>query len=57
MPKRGAKAAPRPLKRMVAIRRPRKTIVIFCEGEKTEPQYLQALGAVRAGRGCYRSSG
>lgn len=43
MPKRGGKAESRSLKRMVAIRRPRKTIVVFCEGEKTEPQYLQAL--------------
>jgi RloB-like protein len=43
MPKKRREAAPRSLKRMVAIRRPRKTIVVFCEGEKTEPQYLQAL--------------
>lgn len=33
----------RPLKRQVAVRRPRKTILIFCEGERTEPEYLNAL--------------
>ncbi|HEX4834378.1 MAG TPA: RloB family protein [Trebonia sp.] len=34
---------PRPLKRKVAIRRPRKTLVVFCEGETTGPQCLLAL--------------
>jgi hypothetical protein len=33
----------RTLKRKVAVRQPRKTFVIFCEGERTEPEYLQAL--------------
>jgi hypothetical protein len=31
------------LKRKIAIRQPRKTLLVFCEGEKTEPEYLQAL--------------
>ncbi|HET9079051.1 MAG TPA: RloB domain-containing protein [Trebonia sp.] len=33
----------RSLKRKVATRRPRKTLVVFCEGERTEPEYLNAL--------------
>lgn len=33
----------RPLKRRVATRRPRKTVVVFCEGTRTEPEYLRAL--------------
>ena len=33
----------RPLKRKVAIRQPRKTLLVFCEGERTEPEYLRAL--------------
>lgn len=33
----------RSLKRKVAIRAPRKTFLVFCEGERTEPEYLQAL--------------
>jgi|ERR1022692_99631 RloB-like protein len=37
------KAGGRPLKRRVATRRPRKTLLIFCEGERTEPEYLDAL--------------
>lgn len=37
------KAGRRPLKRRVATRRPRKTLVVFCEGERTEPEYLDAL--------------
>lgn len=32
----------RGLKRRVAVRQPRKTILIFCEGERTEPEYLNA---------------
>lgn len=36
-------AGGRTLKRRVAVRQPRKTFVIFCEGERTEPEYLQAL--------------
>ncbi|WP_073840191.1 RloB family protein [Micromonospora sp. CB01531] len=34
---------PTSLRRKVGIRRPRKTIAIFCEGERTEPEYLEAL--------------
>ncbi len=34
---------PSSLSRKVAIRQPKKTLVIFCEGEKTEPVYLGAL--------------
>lgn len=41
--KRSRAPQPRALKRKVATRPPRKTLVIFCEGEKTEPQYLLAL--------------
>jgi hypothetical protein len=37
------RASPRPLKRRVATRRPRKTLLVFCEGERTEPEYLDAL--------------
>lgn len=33
----------RPLKRRVGTRRPRKTLLVFCEGERTEPEYLDAL--------------
>lgn len=36
-------AGGRPLKRRVGTRRPRKTLVIFCEGTRTEPDYLKAL--------------
>ncbi|MGH8980000.1 MAG: RloB family protein [Acidimicrobiales bacterium] len=31
------------LKRRVATRQPRKTLLVFCEGERTEPEYLNAL--------------
>jgi len=41
-PKRG-RSGDRSLKRRVAIRQPRKTLLIFCEGERTEPEYLNAL--------------
>ncbi len=41
-PKRG-RAGDRPLKRRVAVRQPRKTLLIFCEGKRTEPEYLDAL--------------
>ena len=34
---------PSPLTRRVETREPRKTVVIFCEGERTEPAYLEAL--------------
>lgn len=37
------RAGARPLKRKVATRQPRKTLVVFCEGERTEPEYLDAL--------------
>jgi hypothetical protein len=36
-------AGGRPLKRRVGTRRPRKTLLVFCEGERTEPEYLDAL--------------
>lgn len=40
---KGRRARERPLKRRVAIRSPRRTFLIFCEGERTEPEYLNAL--------------
>jgi RloB-like protein len=40
---RRARANPKPLARRVAVRQPRKTLLIFCEGERTEPEYLDAL--------------
>ena len=43
MNRKDRRARPRPLKRKVATRRPRKTLVVFCEGERTEPEYLDAL--------------
>lgn len=43
MASRLGKYESRSLKRKVGIRQPRKTLVVFCEGEKTEPQYLEAL--------------
>jgi hypothetical protein len=43
MARRRRSAGGRTLKRKVALRQPRKTLVIFCEGERTEPEYLQAL--------------
>jgi hypothetical protein len=33
----------RQLRRRVATRKPRKTLLVFCEGERTEPEYLNAL--------------
>lgn len=33
----------RSLQRRVAVRRPRKTLAIFCEGERTEPEYFEVL--------------
>ena len=33
----------RPLRRKVAIRDPLRTILVFCEGERTEREYLRAL--------------
>jgi hypothetical protein len=41
--RRGERAAGRSLRRRVAVRRPRKTLLIFCEGVRTEPEYLDAL--------------
>ncbi|MGH3291519.1 MAG: RloB family protein [Trebonia sp.] len=38
----------RPLRRRVATRAIRKTLLIFCEGERTEPEYLNALKLERA---------
>jgi hypothetical protein len=43
MAKRSREADARPLRRRTGTRRPKKTLVVFCEGEKTEPQYLEAL--------------
>lgn len=40
---RARKQGPSSLKRRVGIRPPRKTLVIFCEGQRTEPEYLEAL--------------
>jgi hypothetical protein len=36
-------SAGRSLSRKVATRRIRKTLLVFCEGERTEPEYLRAL--------------
>jgi hypothetical protein len=43
MARKSHRAGGRSLKRRVATRRPRKTLLIFCEGERTEPEYLDAL--------------
>src|SRR5580693_9982740 len=43
MARRDRVAGGRALKRRVGIRRPRKTLLVFCEGERTEPEYLDAL--------------
>lgn len=43
MSRKDRRGSTRPLKRKVATRRPRKTLVVFCEGERTEPEYLDAL--------------
>jgi hypothetical protein len=37
------RAGERPLKRRVGTRRPKRTFLIFCEGQRTEPEYLNAL--------------
>lgn len=34
---------PKPLRRQVETKVPRKTILVFCEGERTEPDYLHEL--------------
>ena len=31
------------LRRQVGVRTPKRTFLVFCEGEKTEPAYLKAL--------------
>jgi hypothetical protein len=41
--RRDQRARGRSLKRSVGIRRPKKTLLVFCEGERTEPEYLNAL--------------
>ena len=33
----------RPLRRRVEFRTPRRTFLVFCEGTKTEPDYIEAL--------------
>ncbi|MXY23118.1 MAG: RloB domain-containing protein [Acidobacteria bacterium] len=33
----------RPLRRRVAVRKPKRTFLVFCEGKRTEPDYLMAL--------------
>lgn len=43
MKRKNAKPKGGSLKRKVAIRKPRKTLLIFCEGQRTEPEYLDAL--------------
>lgn len=43
MPGKSRRRAPSPLTRKTETRQPRKTLVIFCEGERTEPVYLEAL--------------
>jgi len=43
MSRRDRRAGARTLKRKVATREPRKTLLVFCEGERTEPEYLGAL--------------
>jgi hypothetical protein len=34
---------PTPSRCRVAVREPRKTLLVFCEGARTEPEYLEAL--------------
>lgn len=43
-------AGKKPLRRRVATLRPRKTFLIICEGERTEPEYLDALKRQRSAR-------
>ena len=33
----------RPLRRRIAFRTPKRTFLVFCEGTRTEPDYIQAL--------------
>lgn len=39
----GKKSRGKPLRRRVAVRAPKRTFLVFCEGEKTETDYLKAL--------------
>lgn len=41
--RKGQGAGARTLRRKVATRKPRRTLVVFGEGERTEPEYLNAL--------------
>jgi hypothetical protein len=43
MPTGRAARAGKSLGRKVGVRRPRKTVMVFCEGSRTEPEYLGAL--------------
>jgi len=45
-----SRSGPKPLTRRVAVLRPRKTLLVFCEGRRTEPEYLQALRRLPAVR-------
>ena len=42
-PPRGKNSKGKSLRRKVATRAPRRTILVFCEGERTETDYLEAL--------------
>jgi len=35
------------LRRNIDVRQPRKTLLVFCEGERTEPEYLTGLSRLR----------
>ncbi|BCJ63173.1 RloB family protein [Polymorphospora rubra] len=37
------RTGPKSLKRKVGTRLPRKTLAVYCEGQRTEPEYLEAL--------------
>lgn len=50
MARKGQANPGRSLKRSVGTRRPRRTLLVFCEGERTEPEYLNALKRERAVR-------
>lgn len=50
MANRGGRVRGRPLRRRVATLSPRRTFLIFCEGERTEPEYLNALKLLRSVR-------
>ncbi len=36
------------MRRRVGVRTPKRTFLVFCEGERTEPEYLEALKRERA---------